>query len=99
MADRAAFGHRFLAPYYSSGSGRTGRSIERPIGTIPTRDRWAVIQGDQMRMLAVPEAKAAMGFQRGYILPDNHAEAMHLLGNAVCPVVAADFLDALLAAA
>lgn len=98
-AGRAAFGHRFLAPYYSSGSGRTGRSIERPIGTIPTRDRWAVIQGDQMRMLAVPEAKAAMGFQRGYLLPENHAEAMHLLGNAVCPVVAADFLDALRAAA
>jgi len=98
-AGRAAFGARFVAPYYSNGSGTTGRSIDRPIGTITTRDRWAVIDGDRMRMLRVPEAKAAMGFRASYVLPDAHRDALFMLGNAVCPPVAADILTAIRAAA
>ena len=98
-AGRAAHGDRFLIPYYSSGSGLTGRSIHRPVGTITTRDRWAVIEGDKMRMLAVPEARDAMSFPPSYVLPNVHRDAMHLLGNAVCPVVAADFLNELRLAA
>ncbi len=98
-AGRAAFGHRFVAPYYSNGSGTTGRSIHRPIGTITTRDRWAVLDGDRTRMLQVPEAKAAMGFAPDYILPSAHKDALFMLGNAVCPPVAADLLTAIRAAA
>lgn len=94
-AGRAEFGSRFVAPYYSSGSGLTGRSIHRPIGTITTRDRWAVIDGDRMRMLQVPEAKAAMGFPTHYTLPKTHKDALFMLGNAVCPPVAADILAAI----
>lgn len=94
-AGRAAFGPRFVAPYYGSGSGRTGRSIHRPIGTITTVDRWAVVDGGRMRMLQVPEARAAMGFRPDYVLPADPKQAMHMLGNAVCPQVAADILDAL----
>lgn len=33
------FGERFVMPYYGSGSGLTGRSLNRPIGTITTLDR------------------------------------------------------------
>ncbi len=95
MTGRSAFGERFVAPYYSSGSGLTGRSIHRPIGTITTKDRWAVISGDNMRMLQVSEAKAAMGFPKPYILPDRHQDALCMLGNAVCPPVAADLLTAI----
>jgi DNA (cytosine-5)-methyltransferase 1 len=98
-AGRAEFGSRFVAPYYSSGSGLTGRSIHRPIGTITTRDRWSVIDGDRMRMFQVPEAKAAMGFPAQYVLPGGHREAMFMLGNAVCPPVAADLLTAISASA
>lgn len=98
-AGRADFGGRFVAPFYSSGSGLTGRSIQRPIGTITTRDRWAVIDGERMRMLQVSEAKAAMGFPAHYALPENHKEGMFMLGNAVCPPVAADLLTAIQAAA
>ncbi len=98
-AGRAVFGERFVAPYYSNGSGLTGRSIERPIGTITTCDRWAVIEGDRMRMLQVSEAKAAMGFRSDYVLPKAKKPAMHMLGNAVPPIVAADVLEALRAAA
>ena len=92
---RRRFGDRFIAPYYRSGSGTTGRSIDRPIGTITTRDRWAVIDGDRMRMLSVPEAKRAMSFPQWYRLPPKHADAMMMLGNAVCPTVACDVIEAL----
>ncbi|MEO5774970.1 MAG: DNA cytosine methyltransferase [Sphingomicrobium sp.] len=98
-AGRAAFGDRHVAPFYGSGSGLTGRSIDRPIGTLTTRDRWAVIDGNRMRMLNVAEAKAVMGLRDSYELPANHKAAMHMLGNGVCPPVICDLLNALQAAA
>jgi DNA (cytosine-5)-methyltransferase 1 len=96
---RARHGQRFVAPYFGSGSGLTGRCISRPIGTITTRDRWALVDGDYMRMLSATEAKRAMGFPDGYQLPERHKDAMHMLGNAVVPAVAADVINALRAAA
>jgi len=96
---RRRHGGRFVAPYYGSGSGETGRSLDRPLGTITTRDRWAVIDGDQMRMLSADECRAAMGFPADYRLPAQHKAAVHLLGNAVCPPVAADIITAILQAA
>lgn len=90
---RAAHGERFLTAYYGNEHG--GRSIERPIGTITTRDRWAVIAGDRMRMISVTEARRAMGFPETYILPADHRQAMHMLGNAVCPPVARDVIEAI----
>jgi DNA (cytosine-5)-methyltransferase 1 len=98
-AGRRSHGERFVAPYYGSGSGETGRSLLRPLGTITTRDRWAVIDGDRMRMLSADECRAAMGFPAGYRLPSIHKEAVHLLGNAVCPPVARDLIHALRRAA
>lgn len=80
------FGERFVFSYY--GNTKTSRSIDRPIGTITTRDRWAVVDGDRMRMLRVPEAAAAMGFQSSYKLPGSKRLAMHMLGNAVPPDLA-----------
>ena len=98
-AGRRAHGARFVAPYYGSGSGETGRSLNRPLGTITTRDRWSVIDGDLMRMLTAQECRAAMGFPADYRLPAQHREAVHLLGNAVCPPVAADLIRAIREAA
>lgn len=98
-AGRRAHGARFVAPYYGSGSGETGRSLARPLGTITTRDRWAVIDADRMRMLTADECRAAMGFPAGYRLPTTHKDAVHLLGNAVCPPVARDLISALKEAA
>lgn len=95
-AGRAAHGDRFLAPYYGSGSGTTGRSLRRPIGTVTTKARWALIDGDRMRMLTVPENCAAMGFPQDYQLPAQAHQAIHLLGNAVCPPVARDVIAALM---
>lgn len=98
-AGRARFGDRFCMPYYGSGSGLTGRSLGRPLGTVTTRARWALVDGDRMRMLSADEARAAMGFPAGYRLPDSPAQALHLLGNAVSPPVATDLVEALKAAA
>lgn len=98
-AGRRTHGDRFVAPYYGSGSGESGRSLQRPLGTITTRARWSVIDGDRMRMLTADECRAAMGFPAGYRLPEQQAQAIHLLGNAVCPPVAADIINAIRSAA
>lgn len=96
---RRQHGDRFLAPYYGSGSGQTGRSMDRPIGTITTRDRWSIIDGSRMRMLNKNENRAAMGFPSDYILPHQHRLALHMLGNAVCPPVVTDIINAIKRAA
>ena len=90
---------RFLIPYYGSGSGLTGRCLQRPIGTITTLDRWAVIKGDKMRMLSRFECRDAMSFPVDYQLPDSHRLAVHLLGNAVPPLAAKHIIESLRAAA
>lgn len=96
---RAALGDRFVMPYYGGGSGLTGRSLARPLGTVTTRDRWAVVDGDRMRMLTVEEYREAMGFPPGYSLPAAKAQAVGLLGNAIVPAVAAAAVRAVMEAA
>lgn len=91
-AGRRAHGDRFLIAYYGNEHG--GRSLDRPIGTITTRDRWAVIDGKRMRMASVQEARVAMGFPDTYMLPENGRLAMHMLGNAVPPPMARDYIAA-----
>jgi len=88
---RRIHGQRFISSYY--GNERCGRSINRPIGTITTRDRHAIIDGNRMRMLNVQECRAAMGFPDDYQLPNQHRLAVHMLGNAVCPPVASDVIE------
>lgn len=86
-AGRAAHGRRFLLSYY--GATRGGRSLDRPLGTVTTKERWALVDGDRLRMLSVDEYRAAMGFPAHYRLPGSKAEQVKLLGNAVCPPMAA----------
>lgn len=95
---RAQFGDVFLMPYYSSGSGLTGRSIDRPLGTVTTKDRWAVVRGDEMRMLSVNEYRAAMSFDEDTKLPPRKDLAIQMLGNATCPIQVADVINAIKAA-
>lgn len=92
-AGRAQFGDRFVFSYY--GNTKTGRSIHRPIGTITTRDRWAVVDGDRMRILTANENLAAMSFPADMKRPDNHRLTVHLAGNAVPPVAAKHIITAL----
>ncbi len=90
---RLKLGREFLISYYSSGSGLAGRSLDRPLGTITTKDRWAVVDGDMLRMLTVEETRLAMGFPEGYRVPPGKNLAKHLYGNAVPPPVVTDVLS------
>jgi DNA (cytosine-5)-methyltransferase 1 len=94
---RRDFGDRFVMPYYGSGSGLTGRSVDRPIGTITTRDRWGIVDGNRMRMLSVSESRSAMSFRKSYHLPARIHLAKHMLGNAVPPKLAQKILAELCA--
>lgn len=98
-AGRAAFGPRFVMPYYGSGSGLTGRSLDRPLGTVTCVDRWAVVDGNRMRMCSKQEYLRAMSFPESYRLPDCKRDAVHLMGNAVPPVMEREILKALRRAA
>jgi DNA (cytosine-5)-methyltransferase 1 len=95
-AGRAQHGRRFLIAYY--GSARGGRSLDRPLGTITTLDRYGLVDGDRMRMLTVEEYRQAMAFPASYELPANRRTAIHLLGNAVCPPVSEALIRAVLSA-
>jgi DNA (cytosine-5)-methyltransferase 1 len=83
-------GDDFLIAYY--GSERGGRSIKKPLGTITTKEKFALINRDKMRMLSLSEYKNAMGFPSDYLLPKSKSLALHMLGNAVCPPVAKEIL-------
>jgi DNA (cytosine-5)-methyltransferase 1 len=96
---REQFGDVFVMPYYSNGSGLTGRSINRPIGTVTTIDRWAIVRGDEMRMLSIDEYRAAMSFDPATKLPTSKRPALHMLGNATCPAQITDVINAIKAAA
>jgi len=94
-AGRRQFGERFIMPYYKSGSGKTGRSLDRPVGTITTKNRWGVVDGDRMRMFTADESRAAMSFPDDYILTGGVTLDTHLLGNAVPPKFAKKVITAL----
>lgn len=96
---RERFGDQFIMPYYGKGSGLTGHHINRTIGTITTLDRWALVLGDEMRMLSANEALAAMSFPIGTKRPDNHRLTMHMAGNSVPPLAGQRILEASKAAA
>lgn len=93
-AAQAEHGPRVLVPYY--GSARGGRPLSRPVGTLTTHDRYALVDGDRLRMLTVDEQRAAMGFPAGYPLAGTRADRVKMLGNAVCPPVAAHVVRQLL---
>lgn len=90
---RSQFGDRFLFSYY--GNTKTGRALSRPIGTITTRARWAIVDGNNMRMLTAEETMRAMSFPDGYIRPLSHQLTVHMAGNAVPPRAMCEIINAM----
>jgi len=94
----------FLIKYYSSGDGKTGTSLRKPMPTIPTRDRIGLvtIAGTEyaivdigMRMLQPRELFRAQGFGDDYIIdpvvngkPLTKTAQVRMVGNSVCPPIA-----------
>ena len=88
LADRTSF----LVVYYGTDGCGGWQSLDRPLRTITTVDRFALVEhnGEQwrIRMLQVPELKRAMGFGDDFRLPvGTRRDRIRLLGNGVCPPV------------
>lgn len=90
----------FLLVYYGTGDG--WQAIDRPLRTITTLDRFALVRptrkrGHMMRMLQPEELKLAMGFDNNYSLniPITRREKIKLMGNGVCPPVMSSIIKSL----
>lgn len=85
----------FLLVYYGTDGSGGWQPLDRPLRTITTVDRFALVEpgcrrtgGHRMRMLQVPELRRAMGLAGDYEM--NHGsrrDKIRLLGNGVCPPV------------
>ncbi|WGS53526.1 DNA cytosine methyltransferase [Paraburkholderia sp. D15] len=98
----------FLIKYY--GNEKDGQSLRAPLGTIPTHDRFGLvtIHGETyaivdigMRMLTPRELARAQGFPDSYVLDPIHngkplskSAQVRMIGNSVCPDVAAALIRA-----
>ena len=89
---RKAFGQRFIMPYYGSGSGETGRSLDRPCGTVPAADVWSVVDGRYMRVFTPRELLKVQSFDPDYILHGTRADVTKQIGNAVPPLLAEGYI-------
>ncbi len=90
----------FLIVYYGSDRAGGWQELARPLRTITTLDRFALVKpsknGHVMRMLQPPELAKAMGFPASYSWPDvSRRERIRLIGNAVAPPVMSEVLRAL----
>lgn len=81
------------------GTGKNAQSIEKPIDTITTRDRFGLVSSSsdncaldiRYRMLQPHELAAAQGFPAGYHFCGTKTEKIKQIGNAV-PVKTAEAL-------
>ncbi|WP_409056804.1 DNA cytosine methyltransferase [Streptomyces sp. SYP-A7185] len=77
-----------LVPYYGNG---TAKTVREPVGTLSTRDRYALVQGNVdindvlFRMLEPHEIGRAMSFADQYIVLGSKRERVRQYGNAVTP--------------
>ncbi len=91
----------FLLVYYGSDGSGGWQPLNRPLRTITTLDRFALIRHERgeprMRMLQVPELKRAMGLRDEFELPaGTRRDRIRLLGNGVCPPVMKAVLKSLI---
>lgn len=82
----------FIMVYYGSDGAGGFQTMNRPLRTVTTVDRFAFVRpngiGYEMRMLQPPELAAAMGFSGDYLWPKTtRRNKIKLIGNAVCPLV------------
>ncbi len=82
----------FIMVYYGSDGSGGWQRLDRPLRTITTVDRFALVRpngsGHEIRMLQPPELAAAMGFPPTYKWPPmSRRNQIRLIGNAVCPPV------------
>jgi DNA (cytosine-5)-methyltransferase 1 len=89
---RVGWGSDFLTVYYGSDGAGGYQSLDRPLRTLTTLDRFGLVQWEDglptLRMLQVPELKRAMGLPAEFkLLHGSRRDRIRLLGNGVCPPV------------
>jgi DNA (cytosine-5)-methyltransferase 1 len=82
----------FLIVYYGSDGAGGWQSLNRPLRTITTLDRFGLVEWTSneptLRMLQVPELKRAMGFDNAFEMRHGlRRDKIMILGNAVSPPV------------
>jgi len=90
VQSRVANGRRNVGEVFISQhvTNHPGRSIDRPLPTITTRDQLCIVNGDLMRPLSWQEYLAAMGLPSDYHVATKSKKKLVLMaGNAVCPPV------------
>jgi DNA (cytosine-5)-methyltransferase 1 len=85
---QSVHGTDVLVPYYGSASAARGWSLDRPIGTLTTVDRYALVRADLGRMLTPVEMLRLSGFPTDYPLQGTRRERVMQIGNAVPPPLA-----------
>lgn len=93
----------FLLVYYGSDHAGGWQDLSRPLRTITTVDRFALVKptpdGHVMRMLQVPELQKAMGMDGMRFEYGTRRERIKMIGNAVCPPVMKKVIESLTAGA
>jgi DNA (cytosine-5)-methyltransferase 1 len=90
--DALGAGVPFLIVYYGSDAAGGWQTLDRPIRTLTTLDRFGLVEWDNttptLRMLQVSELRRAMGFSDDFVLSQGcRRDQIKLLGNGVCPPV------------
>ncbi len=85
-------GAEFLIVYYGSGGKKSWQTIDEPLRTVTTVDRFALVKKQsnvwKMRMLQPSELARAMSLPPAHVLPEgNRRDRVKLCGNGVCAVV------------
>lgn len=86
-AAQARRGSDLLVAYYGSESSHAGVSLDGPIGTLTTRDRYVLVRGERARVLTVAEQLALSSFPADYRLEGNRRDRVMQIGNAVPPLL------------
>lgn len=106
-AQKCTWVSEFIIEYYGCG---TGQTIDNPLHTIVTKDRFALItvMGNEyvildifLRMLTPEELKLGQGFPKDYIIDRDYrwrkyarTEQVKRIGNSVVPVMAKALVEA-----
>ncbi len=94
-------GRNFLVLYYGSDRAGGWQTVDRPLRTLTTLDRFGLVQWfgrrPTLRMLQVPEIKRAMGLPAGFRLDHGtRRDKIKLLGNGVCAPVMKGIVQSML---
>lgn len=93
-------GEDFLIVYYGSDAAGGWQSLDRPLRTLTTLDRFGLVrhspEGPTLRMLQPPELQRAMGLPPAHrINMGTRRDRVRILGNGVCPPVMAAIIESL----